>query len=300
MPNTAQKRTREQTADMDSLEQILELDLTLQIADIGAAVISEEPPYQPLIDSGLAHLHAFDAEERNHHALRLKHGEKITVHSDIIGDGHTQILHIANIPESGMTSLLKPSQSHLEFFNGFEDFGAIKETTEVKTIRLDDVSTLPPIDYLKIDIQGGELQALQNGTQKLANCVAVQMEISFVQLYENQPRFGEVDVWMQSQGFMPHSFADIKRWSIAPTIRNNDIKQPFNQLLEADIVYIRDPIEWADMSYDAMKKLVLIAHHCYSSVDLAIHLIKKLEEANEIPKSSVAAYVEFMRTPKPQ
>jgi hypothetical protein len=43
----------------------------------------------------------------------------------------------------------------------------------------------------------------------------------------------------------------------------------------------------------------LIAHYCYSSVDLAIYLIKKLEEANEIPKSSVAAYIEFVRGPKP-
>lgn len=228
MLNTARKRTRERAVDMDSLEQILELDLMLQIADIGAAIIGEEPPYQSLMDSGLAHLHAFDAEERNHHALRLKHGDKVTVHSDIIGDGRTQTLHIAHMPGSGMTSLLKPSQDHLAFFNGFEDFGSIKNTEDVKTTRLDDISALPPVDYLKIDIQGGELQALQNGLQKLASCVAVQMEISFVQLYENQPRFGEVDVWMQSQGFMPHSFADIKRWSIAPTLRNNDIRQPFN------------------------------------------------------------------------
>ena len=284
---------------MDSLEHILALNLKLQIADIGAAIIIEEPPYQQLVDAGLAHLHAFDAEERNHHALRIKYDDKITVYPDIIGDGRTQTLHVANMPESGMTSLLKPSQDHLEFFNGFESFGTIKETVDVKTTRLDDISILPSIDYLKIDIQGGELQALQNGVQKLASCIAVQMEISFVQLYENQPRFGEVDVWMQAQGFMPHSFAEIKRWSIAPTIRNNDIRQPFNQLLEADIVYIRNPIEWTDMSYDAMKKLVLIAHYCYSSVDLAIYLIKKLEEANEIPKSSVAAYIEFVRGPKP-
>ncbi len=289
----------ERAKPMGTLEHILDLDLTLQIADVGAAVIIEEPPYQQLMDGGLAHLHAFDAEERNHHALRLKHGDKVTVYPDIIGDGRTQTLHIASIPESGMTSLLKPSQKHLEFFNGFENFGAIKKTTDVKTTRLDDISDLPSIDYLKIDIQGGELQALQNGLQKLATCIAVQMEISFVQLYENQPRFGEVDVWMQSQGFIPHSFADIKRWSIAPTVRNNDVRQPFNQLLEADIVYIRDPIKWSGMSHDAMKKLILIAHYCYSSVDLAIYLIKKLEEENVLPSASVAAYIEFMRAPKP-
>jgi hypothetical protein len=46
---------------------------------------------------------------------------------------------------------------------------------------------------------------------------------------------------MRSKGFVPHCFVDIKRWSIAPTIRDNNFRVPFNQLLEADVVYIKDP-----------------------------------------------------------
>jgi hypothetical protein len=49
-------------------------------------------------------------------------------------------------------------------------------------------------------------------------------------------RRGIIDLELRSQGFIPHRFTDVKRWSITPTIRNNDPRLPFNQLLEADIV----------------------------------------------------------------
>lgn len=47
-------------------------------------------------------------------------------------------------------------------------------------------------------------------------------------------------MWMRSIGFAPHRFLDIKSWSISPTTRGNDFRQPFNQLLESDIVYVKD------------------------------------------------------------
>ena len=64
--------------------------------------------------------------------------------------------------------------------------------------------------------------------------MAVQLEVSFICLYENQPSFDEVDMWMRNIGFAPHRFLD------TPTTRGNDFRQPFNQLLESDIVYVKD------------------------------------------------------------
>ena len=59
---------------------------------------------------------------------------------------------------------------------------------------------------------------------------------------KNQPAIGEIDTFMRKIGFVPHGFTELKRWSIAPTVCDNNFRKPFNQLLEADMLYIETPL----------------------------------------------------------
>ncbi|WP_293676995.1 FkbM family methyltransferase [uncultured Phenylobacterium sp.] len=283
-------------ARRSALADLLGFDGQLEIADIGAAYIGTEPPYGLLLETGLARLNAFDADERQHPALRAAYGERVQLFGQAVGDGKTHTLHLA-APASGRTSLLKPSAAHLGFFNGFDRFGAIESTRPIATTRLDDIAGLPDIDFLKMDIQGAELMALQGGEARLARCVAIQLEVSFVPLYENQPSFGEIDIWMRAHGFLPHTFAELKRWSIAPVVRNNDVRDPFNQLLEADIVYVRDPVTPDRWDADLLRRLILIVHYVYGSVDLAGRLAQHLGEAGHAPPDALARYLEILHAP---
>ena len=276
-----------------ALEDMLNLEEKLQVADIGAAYIAEVPPYKPLLDLGLGHLNAFDADERQHQKLKEVYGDTISLYSDILGDGEIQTLHLAS-PASGMTSLLKPSEEHLAFFNGFTRFGEILETQDVNTNKLDDVECLPCLDFLKMDIQGSELQVLNSGKRILKDCVAIHLEVSFVPLYQDQPCFGEIDTWMRSQGYLPHAFIDIKRWSIYPTIRNGNFRVPFNQLLEADILYIKDPLNLQSLSNESIKKLALIAHYSYRSPDLVVYLLKWLQEIESVESNCYQQYLSIL------
>jgi FkbM family methyltransferase len=276
-----------------ALAQLLNFTGTLEIADIGAAWLGDPPLYRRLLDLKLARLNAFDADDRQHAALREAYGADLRLFSDIVGDGARHTLHLA-APQSGMTSLLKPSARHLAFFNGFDRFGEIHETVEVATTRLDDVAGLPDLDFLKMDIQGGELMALEHGKARLAQCAAVQLEVSFVPLYEGQPTFGEIDAWMRGQGFMLHCFAELKPWSIAPVRRNNDLRQPFNQLLEADAVYVRDPLTPERWDPELIRRLVLIAHYAYGSFDLAGRLVQWLEAQRKVGMGSFDHYLYLM------
>ncbi len=76
---------------------------------------------------------------------------------------------------------------------------------------------------------------------------------------------------------MPHCFLEVKRWSIAPTIFDNNFRVPGNQLLESDIVFIKDPLRLQCLSDEALKKLIAIAHFALNSVDLCVHLIMQLQ-----------------------
>ena len=275
-----------------SFPEALIPDQKIQIMDVGASMINEVPVYKALMDQGLAHLHAFEGDERQIDLLQSSYGSHCSIHKEFLFDGLAHTLYVAK-PESGMTSLLKPSEAALKFFNGFEYFGAVEKTETVQTVTMDSLLDLPSIDFLKMDIQGAELTALRHGTDKLKDCLAIQLEVSYVCLYENQPSFGEVDVWMRSQGYVPHCFLEVKRWSIAPTIFDNNFRVPGKQLLESDIVYIKDPLRLKCLSDQALKKMIAIAHFALNSIDLCVHLILELQSRGS---AAANAHLDYLAT----
>jgi hypothetical protein len=156
------------------------------------------------------------------------------------------------------------------------------------------VKEIERLDYLKIDIQGGELAVFQAGKNKLANTVAIQTEVSFITLYKDQPSMGDIDVELRSQGFVPHCFAAVKKWPIAPCVVNNNPRLALNQLLEADLVYVRDFSKPEGMSDEQLKHLALIAHHCYRSIDLALRCVMLLEQRGAVPQGAQKSYLAIL------
>jgi FkbM family methyltransferase len=268
---------------------------SLVIADIGAADLGETPPYQPLVDVDLvARLIAIDGDARQSERLRARWGELAEVIACVVADGRNHTLHIC--PEgSGMTSLLEPDPEALAFFNLFPAFGAVERTEEVATRRLDDLWEMPPVDFLKMDVQGAELMVLRNGWSKLADCMAIQTEVSFIPLYKGQPTFAAIDIELRQHGFIPHRFRQVKCWSIAPTVRNNDPRLPFHQLLEGDIVYVRDLVHPASLTSEQIVRLALMAHHMLNSPDLAARCILILQARGKLPAQTIDRYYDMVR-----
>ena len=104
-----------------------------------------------------------------------------------------------------------------------------------------------------------------------------------------------MDTWLRSQGFQPHCLLDLKRWSISPTIRDGNFRIPFNQLLESDIVYIRDPLNLEVVSAEQLRKLALMAHHMFNGPDLCVHLLKALIERGTIVADAHQRYLQTFR-----
>jgi len=48
------------------------------------------------------------------------------------------------------------------------------------------------------------------GRSKINEAVCIQTEVSFMQLYENQPTFSDIDYELRNIGFIPHCFASVK------------------------------------------------------------------------------------------
>ena len=272
----------------DFLTGLLEPSKMTTVVDIGANPIDGDPPYKVMLEKGLCHVIGFEPQQDALRILLDRKGPLETYLPYAIGDGGQHMLHQCHAP--GMTSLYKPDLRYLRAFNDFEAFGNVESLHSISTQRLDDIAELADPDMMKIDIQGGELDVFVSGRQKLSSAVAIQAEVSFMPLYENQPVFWEIDKELRHQGFVPHTFTEFKVWPISPYSHPKSSRVPVRQLLEADIVYVRDFINHEAMSDEQVRQLALIAHHCYESHDLVTRCLSILETRQVLAEDAEAAY----------
>jgi len=70
-------------------------------------------------------------------------------------------------------------------------------------------NSIQDVDFVKIDTQGSELLILQGGQRELMPKVfGLQIEVEFIEMYEKQPFFRNVDEFMNASGFQ---LIDIRR-----------------------------------------------------------------------------------------
>jgi FkbM family methyltransferase len=77
-------------------------------------------------------------------------------------------------------------------------------TITVQTITLEkwaNENAIQSIDLLWLDTQGHELEILQSAPNILKNIRVVLAEVSFIESYEDQPRYEDVVAWMADHGF---------------------------------------------------------------------------------------------------
>lgn len=279
------------------LAEILAPARLTSIVDIGANPIDGDPPYKAMLAAGLCEVIGFEPQAGALERLEKSKGPRERYLPYALADGTERTLHVCNL--EGMTSLLVPDPVHLALFNLFPIWGTVKDRIPVSTKKLDDIAEITRLDFLKMDVQGAEREVLAHGRSKLKEAVAVQMEVSFMPLYQGQPTLGEMDLLMRELGFLPHCFAALKIWPLAPTVVSGQPGKGVRQLLEADLVYVRDFTRPENMNAEQWKHLALIAHHCYGSVDLAARAINMLTQLGEVPADANRRYFASLPSGKP-
>jgi FkbM family methyltransferase len=280
----------------DPLFDLLRPERLTAVVDVGANPIDGDPPYKPLLIRRMCTLVGFEPQATAMAALNAKKSDLEVYLPDAIGDGNAAVLRVCQAP--GMTSLLMPEPRTLACFPGFSDWGRVVEEIPVATRTLDSIAEIAAMDFLKIDVQGAELAVFRGGRARLAGAVAVQAEVCFVPLYRDQPTFGDIDRELRDLGLIPHMFAEVRKRLLLPLQDISNIHAAMNQLLEADIVYVRDFTRPDLISSQQFRHLALIAHYCYGSYDLALKCIHELIQRGEYPSQAGAAYAESIPNAK--
>ena len=276
----------------DALFDLLRPDHLTAVVDIGANPIDGDPPYKGMLAAGLCTVIGFEPQPDALAHLERKKGPRERYLPYAIGDGRERTLHVCR--ERGMTSLLAPDRERLGLFTEFPVFGIVESERRIATRRLDDVKEIDRMHCLKIDVQGGELEVFKSGRRLLRGAVVVQTEVSFMTLYRDQPAFGAVDTFLRSLGFVPHCFAELKIRPLAPMVLEGDPSKGVRQLVEADMVYVRDFTRAENMDGEQWKHLALIAHHCYDSVDLALRAITAATGLGAVAPGASERYLKLL------
>ena len=143
----------------------------------------------------------------------------------------------------------------------------------IPTVRLDDVEEVKKIDYLKIDIQGGELEVFRNGVNKLRNSLIIHTEVEFLPMYKGQPLFSEVEMFLRNMGFVFHRFSPLVSRTVQPMIVGDDIYKGLSQLFWADAIFIKDFTKFDQLNLLQLKKIALILHDVYGSFDIVLRAL---------------------------
>lgn len=78
-------------------------------------------------------------------------------------------------------------------------------TISVNTVTLADWAkeqAITSVDFMWLDMQGHELSVLQASLEFIRKTSLIYIEVNFIDAYENQPSYQEINTWMESQGFV--------------------------------------------------------------------------------------------------
>jgi len=131
--------------------------------------------------------------------------KNVNLHFKAVGSENKPV--VFNIFEHG------PSSSVLSSTNtGKEHHGKKYETkrkVEVDQVRIDCILPDIEIDFMKLDLQGYETEALKGCENILDKIKMITLEISFVSMYDGQALFGDIDVFLRERNFGLFNFSSL-------------------------------------------------------------------------------------------
>jgi len=251
---------------MFSIREILNEPVpVIRVVDAGAAAY-ESDPFARLSQQGLCQVIGFEPNADNcaRRNADAKPGHRYLPYA--LGDGRVRRFYECQNPLT--SSLYHPNDAMLAKFSCIS-LPVVAEH-DIQTHRLDDLSEIEDIDYLKLDVQGAELDIILGAPRLLRDTVLVHTEVEFIPMYTDQPLFGDIDVALRKAGLWLHKLDSIQGRVLQPLVPNNNPYAPLSQILWADAaVYVRSFMTFDQVPPERLLKLAIILHEVYSSWDLA-------------------------------
>jgi FkbM family methyltransferase len=202
----------------------------LTLVDVGSAG-GVEPRWRPI--ARLTHYVGFEPDARSHAETEVESGRFASyrlIPAAVWSHDGQLLIHLCRKPRC--SSHFPPRADFVGRFPSPERLDVV-DRIEVAAKRLDTLG-IAQADFVKMDIQGGELAALGGAERLLSSVLGLELEAEFVPIYQGQPLFGEVTEFVSRQGFEFIDFTRFGRWE-------RDARSELGQCVFADALFLRSP-----------------------------------------------------------
>jgi len=174
---------------------------TLKVIDVGAMSMGDEELFAPLVQRTGARVVGFERCKPS--ATSSTRCMAIRICSCRMSSATEPSEHFipatCHSPPRSMSRMLPCCRCS----RNLENLTQVVDRRQVQTIRLDDVRDADDAAYLKLDVQGAELDVLRGAQRLLEQILVIQTEVEFVPMYLGQPLFAEVDQALRARRLSP-------------------------------------------------------------------------------------------------
>lgn len=206
-----------------------------------------------------------------------------------------------HLPSSGF---YKPD---INFWKRFPDYKnlTVKNTSMVETTTLDSFlkkEGIPSVDFIKIDVEGAEMDILKGAKGVLSNSVlGISIEVEFLPVHEKQAVFSEIDQFLNKFGFKLYDlFLNRHARKVLSGQVYNEIpgRTDHGQVLWGQAVYFKDPIAdslKAKKSFWTKDKILKLASlfEIVNLNDCSIELLFFAQENQKLDKNTTKRLIDL-------
>lgn len=256
------------------------LSRNIHFCDVGARWgISE--PWKDLIDNIDLVYFEPDKEEFEMLKKRMRSNDK----------GYDCALYSESIPVDlnlmkarECSSILQPNISFLNRFpQELLEMYEIEKVVSILARSIDDIYASDKnlsIDFIKLDVQGAELDILKGGKSFLENSlIGAEIEVEFQPLYKDQPLFSDLDIYIRNNTGL-ELYDLTKHFCKYRSGEKNCSKK--GQMVFGDALYLRSPftiIDWCNRfdKKEAANKIIsaCVTGMIYGYLDYSLTIIKQ-------------------------
>ena len=173
------------------------------------------------------------------------------------------------------------------------DIYEIARTVAVDCISIDDFAAkegIADIDYIKVDVEGVELELLEASPNSLDKAMGVSVDVLFHDDWIGAPVFADVDRFLRDKGFVLYDLRGLKRteqYDVPFTLRDES-GEAHGQIACGDAIYLRDFLETKAPapSFEKLLKLA-VAAEVNRHADFAFELLVYMHDRSTDEKQKV-------------
>jgi len=164
----------------------------------------------------------------------------------VSGNDGPRTLHVTR--DSASSTLLEPDPASIAEFEK-PQFVTVTRTLAVETRTLDGAladAGVQRVDYLKLDIEGAELEVARAAPRTIGSLLAAKIEVTFLPVRRQQPLAADIDRFFTGRGFRLMDFIRPAHWRrdgyiIHPQTGSGTIPYSRGQLIQGDYLFFRNP-----------------------------------------------------------